>query len=300
VVTPDQRRAAADYLVERFGVSQRHASRLLGQPRSTLRYRRRARAGELVLTRALRRLARRHPRWGYRRIHARLRALGWSVNLKRVRRLWGELGLRRPLRLRKVRKLGPKRGTSANSCVARPAAFKNDVWTCDFLADRTADGKPLKWLSVVDEYTRECLLLYAAESISGGDVRRLLARLVGRRGAPKALRSDNGSEFVCEALSGWLPAAGTEAIPVAPGSPWENGIIESFHGKARDEFFERSEFASVADARAQARWYRREYNRVRPHSALGYKTPQAFSDECDRGLHGQPPRADVAERINRD
>jgi putative transposase len=294
VVTADQRRAAADYLAERFGIAQRHAARLLDQARSSLRYHKKARPGEAPLDRAIRRLARRHPRWGYRRIHARLRTLGWSVNRKRVRRRWLELGLKRPVRLRKTRKLGPKRGTSANSCVASPAAFKNDVWTCDFLADRTSDGKPLKWLSVVDETTRECLVLYAAESISGRDVRRILARLMGRRGAPRRLRSDNGSEFVCEALLGWLPSAGTEAIPVAPGSPWENGLVESFHGKARDEFFERHDFESVADARAKARWYRREYNRVRPHSGLGYKTPQAFSDECDRGLHGQPPLARMA------
>jgi putative transposase len=291
VVTPDQQRAAADYLIERFGISQRQAARLLDQARSTLRYRPAIRPGTTALLKVVRRLARRHPRYGYRRIHARLRTLGWSVNLKRVRRLWIELGLKRPVRLRKTRKLGPKRGRSANSCVAQPAAFKNDVWTCDFLADRTADGKPLKWLSVVDEYTRECLVLYAAESISGADVRRILAKVIGRRGAPRRLRSDNGSEFVCEALAGWLPAAGAEAIPVAPGSPWENGFIESFHGKARDEFFERHEFESVADARAQGRWYRREYNRVRPHSGLDYKTPQTFSDECDRGLHGQPPLA---------
>jgi putative transposase len=291
VVTPDQRRSAADYLVERFGISQRHAARLLDQARSSLRYRKKAKPGEAPLTRAMRRLARRHPRWGYRRVHARLRTLGWSLNLKRARRLWIELGLKRPVRLRKTRKLGPKRGTSANSCTAQPAAFKNDVWTCDFLFDRTADGKPLKWLSVVDEYTRECLVLYAAESISGGDVRRILAKLIGRRGAPRRLRSDNGSEFVCEALAGWLPGAGVEALPVAPGSPWENGFVESFHGKARDEFFERIEFESVADARAQAAWYRRLYNRVRPHSSLDYKTPALFGAECDQGLHGQPPLA---------
>lgn len=290
-MTPDQQRAAADYLRERFGISQRHAARLLDQARSTLRYRPPARPGTTALLKVVRRLARRHPRYGYRRIHARLRTLGWSVNLKRVRRLWIELGLKRPVRLRKPRKLGPKRGTSANSCVAQPARFKNDVWTCDFLVDRTSDGKPLKWLSVVDEYTRECLVLSAAASIGGADVRRLLARVIGRRGPPRRLRSDNGSEFVCAALAGWLPATGTEAIPVAPGSPWENGFIESFHGRARDEFFERHEFASVADARAKAAWYRREYNRVRPHSSLAYQTPQRFSDDCDRGLHGQPPLA---------
>jgi putative transposase len=151
VVTPDQRRAAADYLCQRFAVSQRRAGQLLGCSRSTLRYRPRPRAGEAALARAIRRLAGRHPRWGYRRIHARLNRQGWSVNLKRVRRLWRELGLRRPVRLRKTRKLGPKPGSSANSCVNQPARFKNDVWTYDFIADRTIDGCPLKWLSLVDE-----------------------------------------------------------------------------------------------------------------------------------------------------
>jgi putative transposase len=300
VVTADQQRAAADYLVERFGIPQRRAARLLDRARSSLRYRPKVGAETTALVRVIRRLARRHPRYGYRRIHARLRALGWAVNLKRVRRLWLDLGLKRPVRLRKSWKLGPKRGTSANSCVAQPAAFKNDVWTCDFLLDRTAEGQPLKWLSVVDEYTRECLVLFAAAAIRGGTVRRILATVMGRRGAPRRLRSDNGSEFVCEALAGWLPTTGTEAIPVAPGQPWENGVIESFHGRARDEFFEREEFASVADARAKAAWYRREYNRIRPHSSLAYQTPQRFSEECDRGLHGQPPLARKAKRINKD
>jgi transposase InsO family protein len=151
VVTPAQQRAAADYLSETYQVSQRRASRVLGRPRSTLRYRAKPRPGAAALIGAIRRLARRHPRYGYRRIHARLVKQGWAVNLKRVRRLWNELGLRRPVRLRKPRELGPKPGSSANSCVRPPARFKNDVWTYDFIADRTADGRPLKWLSLVDE-----------------------------------------------------------------------------------------------------------------------------------------------------
>lgn len=288
-MTPAQQRAAAAYLAERFAISQRRVSRLLGCARSTLRYRPTARADEAALIRALRRLARRHPRWGYRRIHARLTKQGWAVNLKRVRRLWHELGLRRPVRLRKPRKRGPKPGCSANSCVNQPARFKNDVWTYDFIVDRTIDGRPLKWLSLVDEYTRECLALFVAGTVTGRDVRRVLARVIGRRGAPTRIRSDNGAEFICEALTGWLPRAGTEPIPVAAGCPWENGYIESFHGKLRDEFLEREEFEDVPDAREKGEWFRREYNTVRPHSALGYKTPKEFSDECDRGLHGQPP-----------
>jgi transposase InsO family protein len=280
VVTADQQRAAADYLAERYGASQRRACRVMGRARSNLRYCRARRADEPALVREIKRLARRHPRFGYRRIHAMLIRRGWTVNLKRVRRLCDELGLKRPVRLRKPRKLGPKPGASANSCKESPARFKDDVWTCDFIHDRTADGRPLKWLTLVDEYTRECLALHAAATMTGGDVRRVVSRVIGRRGAPTRIRSDNGSEFVCEALVGWLKGAGAESIPVAAGSPWENGYIESFHSRLRDEFLEREEFESVADARAKGSWLRREYNVVRPHSSLGYATPKEFSAAC--------------------
>jgi putative transposase len=287
VVTADQQRAAADYLGERYGASQRRACGVMGRSRSTLRYCRTHPADEPALTKEIKRLARRHPRFGYRRIHAMLVRRGWTVSLKRVHRLWIELGLKRPLRLRKPRKLGPKPGTSANSCVRQPARFKNDVWTCDFIHDRTADGRPLKWLTLVDEYTRECLVLHAAGSMTGADVRRTLARVIGRRGAPTRIRSDNGSEFICATLADWLPGVGAKSIPVAAGSPWENGYIESFHSRLRDEFLERVEFESVADARAKASWFRREYNAVRPHSSLGYATPKEFSAACDAKRGGQ-------------
>jgi putative transposase len=202
VVTPDQQRAAADYLAERYGASQRRACRVMGRARSNLRYCRVRRADEPALVREIKRLARRHPRYGYRRIHAMLVRRGWAVNLKRVRRLCNELGLRRPIRLRKPRKLGPKPGVGANSCTKSPARFKDDVWTCDFIHDRTIDGRPLKWLTLVDEYTRECLVLHAAGSMTGADVRRIVARVIGRRGAPTRIRSDNGSEIICDALVG--------------------------------------------------------------------------------------------------
>ena len=280
-MSPDQQRAAAGFLKEKFAVSERRVSRVLGRSRSTLRYRRRQRADEPPLVREIQRLARRHPRFGYRRIHAMLVRKGWSTNLKRVHRLWGELGLKRPVRLRKSRKTGPKPGVGGNGCKAKPARFKNDVWTCDFIHDRTTEGRPLKWLSLVDEYTRECLVLHADARLGGADVRRILGRVVGRRGAPRMIRSDNGSEFVCKALADWLPSIGTEPIPVAPGSPWQNGFVESFHGRLRDEFLERHEFESVADARAKASWFRREYNRVRPHSSLGYATPSEYAAKCE-------------------
>jgi putative transposase len=289
VVTATQQRTAADYLGTTYDLSQRRASRLLGRARSTLRYRRRPRSGEAALVRAIQRLAKRHPRFGYKRIYVLLRRKGWRVNLKRARRLWNALGLRRPFRRKKSRKLGPKPGSSANSCVKQPARFKNDVWTYDFIADRTATGGTLKCLSLVDEYTRECLALHMAGTLTGSDVRKVLTRVIGRRGAPTRLRSDNGSEFICEALMQWLPKAGTKALPVAPAHPWENGFIESFHSRLRDEFLEREEFESASEAQARATWWRREYNRIRPHSGVGYKTPMEYSAECDRGLHGQPP-----------
>lgn len=281
MVSPDQQRAAAGFLKETFAVSERRAGRVLGRSRSTLRYRRRRPADEPPLVREIKRLARRHPRFGYRRIHAMLIRKGWSTNLKRVHRLWGELGLKRPVRLKKSRKTGPKPGVGGNGCKARPARFKNDVWTCDFIHDRTAEGRPLKWLSLVDEYTRECLVLHADARLGGADVRRILGQVVGRRGAPNLIRSDNGSEFVCKALADWLPSIGTEPIPVAPGSPWQNGFVESFHSRIRDEFLERHEFESVADARAKASWFRREYNHVRPHSSLGYATPSEYAAKCE-------------------
>ena len=148
-MSPDQLRAAAHYLDKRYGISQRRIARLLGWSRSILRYHRSHKSDEPTLTREIRRLARRHPRFGYWRIHALLVRRGWTVNIKRVHRLWIELGLKRPVRLRKARKLGPKRGCGANSCVNQPARFKNDVWTYDFIHDRTADGGPLKWLTRV-------------------------------------------------------------------------------------------------------------------------------------------------------
>lgn len=294
MVTASQQRSAADFLIEAYGVSQRRAGRVLGRARSTLRYRGRLRQKDEPLVRAIRRLARKHLRYGYKRVHALLVHDGWRVNKKRVRRLWNELGLKRPVR-RKPKKSGVLPGSSANSCVRQPARFKNDVWTYDFILDRTIDGKSLKWLSLVDEYTRECLALFVAGSVRGSDVRRVLGRVIGRRGSPTRIRSDNGSEFICQAVRDWLPRAGAKPIPVAPASPWENGFIESFHSRLRDELLNCDEFESVADARAKATWWRREYNQVRPHSGLRYKTPQMFSRECDLGQHGRRSRTSVSK-----
>jgi transposase InsO family protein len=281
VVTGGQQRAAADHLRQAFGVSERRAAKALGRSRSTVRYRPTTRDDEAALVAAIRRLVRRHPRWGHRRIHARLVAIGWRVNRKRVRRLMTALGCRPRRRLKSLARKGFP-GTGGNACVARPATARNDVWTCDFIHDRTLSGGSLKWLSVVDEYTRELLVLRPAAAVTAADVRRVLARLVGWRGRPRAVRCDNGGEFVGAAVAEWLAGRGVELMAVAPASPWQNGYVESFHGKLRDEFLDRSVFADVADAAAQAEWFRREYNTVRPHSGLGYQTPQAFAATCGK------------------
>jgi len=295
-VTGDQQRTAAVFLKEKHRVSQRRAARTLGRSRSTLRYRRRPRPGEAPLVKALRRLTRRHRRYGYRRLRALLVRDGWTVNVKRVRRLCRSLGLQ-PRKRRRAKGQSPHPGTAANSCRARPATRPNEVWTCDFVHDRTISGGSLKWLSVVDEYTRELLLLQPASTMTAADVRRRFGRLLGWRGRPDRLRCDNGGEFVGAALSDWLPGRGVELTPVAAASPWQNGFVESFHSRLRDEFLDGAGFERVADATARAACFKREYNEVRPHSGLDYATPKAFAARCDEragrrkrvGAGGNPP-----------
>jgi putative transposase len=223
-------------------------------------------------------LVRDHPRFGYRRIWALLRREGWRVNRKRVYRLWRRQGLKVPRRKRKKRRLGH----SANGCVRLRALAKDHVWGWDFIHDRTADGRPLKWLSVVDEYTRECVALEVGRSLTASRVVQILAGLFGERGAPVHVRSDNGPEFIAQAIRSWLSGAGVETLYIEPGAPWENGYAESFHSKLRDELLEREEFTSLLEARALGRAYRGEYNTARPHSALGYRTPAEFAAGCAR------------------
>jgi transposase InsO family protein len=217
-------------------------------------------------------LVRRHPRYGYRRIWALLRREGWRVNRKRVYRLWRRQGLKIPKKLRKKRRLG----TSDNGCARRRAEYRDHVWCWDFIHDRTADGKPLKWLTVVDEYTRECLALEVRRGLTAGALIAVLAALIGRRGAPRHIRSDNGPEFIAKAIRGWLAKESVEVLYIAPGAPWENGYAESFHGRLRDELLNAEEFASLLEAQVLAQEWRDDYNHERPHSSLGYRTPAAF------------------------
>ncbi len=211
---------------------------------------------------------------------------GWSVNLKRVRRLWISLGLRRPVRLRKPRKLGPKPGVSANSCTQQPARFKNDVWTCDFIHDRTAQGGSLKWLTLVDEYTRECLVLHAAGSITGADVRRILARVIGRRGCrPASGAITDPNSFVRHWLDGYRGWVLTQ-------SRWLRGALGRTHISNR--FTVDCGTSSWNELNSsQSRMLGRKASgtvgnttRCRPHSSLDYATPKEFSASCDRRRKG--------------
>lgn len=249
---------------------------MLDQPRSTQRYRGQARSDEAVLCRRLRELVRRRPRFGYRRLTAVLKREGWRVNAKRVRRLCRKEGL-------KVRRITRKRraiGTSGNACHVRRAERKDEVWCWDFAFDRTTSGTTLKWLSIVDEHTRECLALKVSRSITSEDVLDTLAELFAMRGVPACVRSDNGPEFVSKAIQAWLGKLSINALYIAPGSPWENGYAESFHSKLKDEFVRREEFASVREARRLTAAWREDYNAHRPHSSLGYLTPAEYAARC--------------------
>ena len=172
------------------------------------------------------------------------------------------------------------RGESANACHVRKAEFPDHVWCWDFAFDRTENGTTLKWLSIVDEFTRECLALKVDRSITSEDVINTLAELFVMRGVPQAIRSDNGPEFVSQAIQGWLTRLNIKTLYVAPGSPWENGYAESFHSKLRDEFLAREEFETLTAARKQTTTWKEDYNHHRPHSSLGYVTPAEFAAHC--------------------
>jgi putative transposase len=259
-----------------FDVSERRACRVTGQHRSTQRYEPAESSGEAHLVKEMRALATRQPRFGYRRIAALLRAQGWDVNDKRVHRLWRREGLKVPQRQRKRRRLGH----SANSCTRRRAERMNQVWTYDFVLDRTEDGKRLKLLTIVDEYTRECLAIEVARSITATAVIETLSRLVTQRGPPESIRSDNGPEFIAAAVRGWMSTQSTQPLFIAPGSPWENAYSETFNGKLQDELLQGELFTSLVEARWLIEQWRRQYNHERPHSSLAYETPACFAAAC--------------------
>ena len=230
-------------------------------------------------------LVKRRPRYGYRRIWALLRAEGFGINRKRVYRLWRKEGLKVPQKQHKRRRLG----TSGNGIVRHRAAHQDHVWAWDFIHDRTEDGRALKWLSIVDEYTRECLALEARRSFRSVDVIDVLRELFVIRGSPRHVRSDNGPEFIARAIRSWLESARVQTLYIEPGSPWENGYAESFHGRLRDELLESELFGCLAEAKMLSEQWRLEYNHRRPHSSLGYRTPAAFAASLAEAPVGAAP-----------
>lgn len=258
--------------------SQRQACRVAQQPRSTQRYHPQVKDDEPALIQRMHELVCRHPRFGYRRIWAMLRAEGRRVNRKRVRRLWKKEGFRVPTKTHKKRRLGH----SDNGILRHRALHKADVWTWDFIHDSDEAGRPLKWLSLIDEYTRECLALEVNRSMTAVDVIDILAEVFRQRGLPKCIRSDNGPEFIATAIRQYLGTAGIDTLYIEPGCPWENGYAESFHGRLRDELLNLEVFANWAEAKTLAAHWKQEYNHLRPHSSLGYATPAAFAAHCNK------------------
>lgn len=284
-MTPTQRREAVEFICRKFKVSERKACRILGQARSTQRYTLRERDDEAKLKKRILKLSVKHPRYGVRRITALLRREGRIVNEKRVSRLRKKLGLQ----CKKRRKRKAKRGylgRSANSCMARPSTKPNDVWAWDFIESRMIDGGKIRWLTLIDEYTRECLLLVPDRSLTGPKVVRELAKAVGRYGEPVAIRSDNGPEFISEAIQDWLKTKQIKTLYIKPGSPWENGFEESFHSRLREEFLNESRFASMGEAKVKAQVWRRNYNCRRPHSGIDYQTPREVRERFLEGGQG--------------
>ena len=214
-------------------------------------------------------LACQYGRYGYRRITTMLQAQGWRVNHKRVERIWREEGLKIPRKQRRRKRLWLGDG----SCIRLRAEYPNHVWSYDFVSERTSDGRPLRILNIIDEYSRECLVIHVARKISAYDVLDQLADLFILRGIPDFIRSDNGPEFIAEILRTWLAELGVRTLFIEPGSPWENGYIESFNGKLRDELLNLEIFDTLLEARILTERYRKEYNTIRPHSSLGYRPP---------------------------
>ena len=256
-------------MMEQFDVSERRICRALSQPRSTQRYLSGIRDGEELLIKRMIELATKYGRYGYRRITALLQREGFQINHKRVERLWRKEGLKVPQKQPKRKRLWFNDG----SCIRLRPQFKDHVWSYDFVATRTEDGRPLRILTLIDEYTRECLALKVARRLRSPDILEQLGYLFIYRGLPNFIRSDNGPEFTAKAVRNWLERLGVQTLFIEPGSPWENGYNESFNGKLRDELLNGEIFTTLLEAKVLIENWRIEYNQIRPHSSLNYQPP---------------------------
>jgi putative transposase len=255
---------------QQLSVSERRACKVLDQARATQRRNLSPPSDEEQLTGDIIALATKYGRYGYRKITALLNnEYGWRVNHKRVERIWRKEGLKVPKKQPKRKRLWLNDG----SCIRLRPAYKDHVWSYDFMIDRTADGRAFKILNIIDEYTRECLAAVVARKIKAQDVVDTLFNLFIYRGIPDHIRSDNGPEFTAKAIRKWLSRLGVKTLYIEPGSPWENGYVESFNGRMRDELLNRETFTTLKEAKVLIELWRREYNQVRPHSARNYRPP---------------------------
>jgi putative transposase len=268
-------------LQDRLGLSERRACQIAGQHRSTQRHEARRAPDDGALRGRLREISRQRPRWGYRRAHTLLREEGWCLNRKRTQRLWREEGLRVPQRRRTRQRLGVSTVPASRLAAERP----DQVWALDFQFDQTTDGRILKLLHVVDEFTREALAIECERRIDADATVRVLDRLVGDRGrAPEHVRCDNGPELTANALRDWCRFNQAGSAYIEPGSPWQNPYVESFGSRIRDELLAVELFDSLAEAKLLVGDWRHDYNTNRPHSALGMQAPARFA-ETWRELH---------------
>ena len=257
------------HVCQALAVSERRACKVLRQTRATQRYVSHVGSEEEKLVNRIAELATQYGRYGYRRITALLRQEGWQVNHKHVERIWRSEGLKVPQKQPKRRRLWLNDG----SCIRLRPEHKDHVWSYDLVAARTYDGRPFRILVILDEYTRECLAMLVERRIGSQDVIDQLFNLFIFRGIPEYIRSDNGPEFTAKAVRAWLNRLGVATLFIEPGSPWENGYVESFIGKLRDELLDREIFTTLAEAKILIEEWRKEYNQVRPHSSLGYRPP---------------------------
>lgn len=256
-----------------FSVSERRACDVLDQPRSSQRYEGQPKDEDQRVSKRILELVRERPRYGYRRIAVLLRRDGEVINDKRMYRLWKAAGLKVPRKRRKNRATGDKK----NACDVASASFIHDVWTWDFVQSSTVDGRKIRFLNIVDEHTRLCLSIKSGRSITSEDAIDTLAELFAMHGVPKRIRCDNGPEFISIAIKVWLAKLGVDVLYIEPGSPWQNGVCESFNSKLRDEYLHQTDLLSESDARVKARAWREDFNNQRPHSSLGYLTPSEFA-----------------------
>lgn len=253
---------------------------MLGISRRVKRYKLTRAAVDRSLRDDILELVRKHPRFGYRRIARLLRRMGRIVNVKRVYRLWRAEGLRVPRKRKKCRQIG----VSTSSLMATPSHHVNHVWCVDFVSDATIDGKELRWLALVDEFTKRCLCFEPRRRWSADDVLEIVLLAAKEHGAPLAIRSDGGPEFTANAFRSGLERLNILSLVIAPASPWQNGFIESFNGKARDEFLNVTMFLSLPHAQRLGEQWKRSYNTERPHSSLQYMTPEEYSNRVTHRL----------------